>query len=124
MIGGSGERKTLQPVARYGDMCNLFDLPGTGFADNLRHKLAVLQQHCDAAGRDYKEIERTTVTNFDLAPNAHDGLSRLVDHVWELAELGIDHAIIGPREPWDDATLDAVAGILDDVHAIPGQQAA
>jgi F420-dependent oxidoreductase-like protein len=28
LIAGSGERKTLRLVARYGDMCNLFDLPG------------------------------------------------------------------------------------------------
>ena len=39
LIAGSGERKTLRLVARYGDMCNLFDLPGTGFADDLLHKL-------------------------------------------------------------------------------------
>ena len=43
LIAGSGERKTLRLVARYGDMCNLFDLPGTGFADNLKHKLDVLR---------------------------------------------------------------------------------
>ena len=49
LIAGSGERKTLRLVARYGDMCNLFDLPGTAFADNLRHKLEVLRiptVHC------------------------------------------------------------------------------
>lgn len=28
LIAGSGERKTLRLVARHGDMCNLFDLPG------------------------------------------------------------------------------------------------
>ena len=29
LIAGSGEGKTLRLVARYADMCNLFDLPGT-----------------------------------------------------------------------------------------------
>jgi hypothetical protein len=47
-------------------MCNLFDLPGTGFADNLSHKLDVLREHCRDAGRDYDEIEKTTVTFVDL----------------------------------------------------------
>ena len=43
LIAGSDERKTLRLVARYGDMGNLFDLPGTGFADDLKHKLAGLR---------------------------------------------------------------------------------
>jgi F420-dependent oxidoreductase-like protein len=124
LIGGSGEKKTLRLVARYGDMCNLFDLPGTGFADNLRHKIDVLRQHCHAVGRDYDEIEKTTATFLDLGDNPGEGLSRFVDHLQELAQLGIDHAIIGPRQPWDDATLDAVTAILPDIHAIPTRQAA
>lgn len=119
LIGGSGEKKTLRLVARYGDMCNLFDLPGTGFADNLRHKLDVLQQHCHAVGRDYHEIEKTTATFLDLADHPGDGVKRFLDHLSGLADLGIDHAIVSPRRPWDDAILDAVAGIVADVHAIP-----
>ncbi len=62
LIAGSGERKTLRLVARYGDMCNLFDLPGTGFADDLKHKLDVLRSHCVDAGRDYAAIEKTVST--------------------------------------------------------------
>ncbi len=58
LIGGSGERKTLRLVARYADACNLFDLPGTEFADNITGKLRVLREHCAAAGRDYTEIEK------------------------------------------------------------------
>src|SRR6266436_6628716 len=59
LIGGSGERKTLRLVARYGDMCNLFDLPGAGYADDLNHKLGVLRSHCEDVGRDYGAIEKT-----------------------------------------------------------------
>ena len=58
LIAGSGERKTLRLVARYGDMCNLFDLPGTGFADDLKRKLDALRSHCQDAGRDYDAIEK------------------------------------------------------------------
>jgi F420-dependent oxidoreductase-like protein len=115
LIAGSGERKTLRLVARHGDMCNLFDLPGTGFADDLKHKLAVLKSHCDDVGRDYGTIEKTVSTFI----NPDEDLTRVLDHLAELADLGIDHAIVSPRRPWDQATLDRVAAIIPDVHAIP-----
>ena len=115
LIAGSGERKTLRLVARHGDMCNLFDLPGTGFADDLRHKLAVLRSHCADLGRDYHAIEKTVSTFIDM----DEDQARILDHLAELADLGIDHAIVSPRRPWDLATLDRVAAIVPDVHAIP-----
>jgi F420-dependent oxidoreductase-like protein len=115
LIAGSGERKTLRLVAQYGDMCNLFDLPGSGFADDLKHKLQVLQAHCDDAGRDYEAIEKTVVTFVD--PDTDK--ARTVDHLAELAELGIHHAMVSPRQPWDEAALDQVAAMVPDVHAIP-----
>ncbi len=54
MIGGSGERKTLRTVARYADMWNAM-----GSVEKLRHKDAVLRDHCEAVGRDTTEILRT-----------------------------------------------------------------
>jgi alkanesulfonate monooxygenase SsuD/methylene tetrahydromethanopterin reductase-like flavin-dependent oxidoreductase (luciferase family) len=54
MIGGSGEKKTLRTVARHADQWNAMGKP-----DFLRHKLEVLQRHCDDAGRDIGEIELT-----------------------------------------------------------------
>ena len=60
LIGGGGEKKTLLLVAKYADACNLF--PGA----NLQHKLDVLKRHCETVGRDYDEIEKTVMFNFDL----------------------------------------------------------
>ena len=54
LIGGSGEKKTLRTVARSADMWNAM-----GSIDFLKHKIEVLQGHCDAAGRDIAEIEFT-----------------------------------------------------------------
>ena len=54
MIGGAGEKKTLRTVARHADMWNAM-----GTQDFLRHKIEVLQRHCDDAGRDIAEIEFT-----------------------------------------------------------------
>ncbi|MHB1498220.1 MAG: LLM class F420-dependent oxidoreductase [Acidimicrobiales bacterium] len=114
LIAGSGERKTLRLVARYADMCNLFDLPGTRFADDLKHKLEVLRSHCDDAGRDYATIEKTVSTFFDPEGDRAAFLAHLV----ELAELGIDHVMLGPRRPWDEPMLDQVAEVVANVHAI------
>ena len=47
LVGGSGERRTLPLVARYADACNLF-----GDVATIRHKLDVLERHCEAIGRD------------------------------------------------------------------------
>jgi F420-dependent oxidoreductase-like protein len=112
LIGGGGERKTLRLVAQYADACNLFDLPGTEYASNIEHKLNVLREHCDAVGRDYSEIEKTVSSNPDLT----DGMPALLDHLRELAELGIDHALVSPRGGWDQGKFDAVASILPEVQ--------
>ncbi len=55
MIGGGGERKTLRLVAQYADACNLFGGP------EAPHKLEVLRSHCDTVGRDFDDIEKTTL---------------------------------------------------------------
>jgi len=54
-IGGSGEQVTLKLVAQYGDACNVGGAP-----DNIRHKLDVLQRHCDTVGRDSSEIVKSS----------------------------------------------------------------
>jgi F420-dependent oxidoreductase-like protein len=118
MVGGGGEAKTLRLVARYADACNLFDLPGTGFSSDLAHKLDVLRRHCDEVGRGYDEIEKTCSSFLDLGDDPADGAARFLDHLHELAALGIQHTLVAPRRAWDDAGLEAVAAVLDDAHAL------
>src|SRR5215469_14368791 len=57
MIAGGGEEMTLRAVANLADACNFVD----GDVAEVRHKLAVLRRHCDAAGRDYDTIEKTRI---------------------------------------------------------------
>jgi F420-dependent oxidoreductase-like protein len=118
LIGGSGERKTLRLVARYADACNLFDLPTPEFRDNIEHKLQVLKNHCAQAGRDFAAIEKTVTSNFDFGEDPKAGAAAYLAHLRELAAAGIDHALVSPRQAWDEATFDAVAAILPEVHAI------
>ncbi|MFC9256776.1 LLM class F420-dependent oxidoreductase [Amycolatopsis thailandensis] len=86
MIGGSGEKKTLRFVAKYGDMCNLFNGP------DLERKLDVLKQHCENEGRDYAEITKTVYHTFDIGPKG-EKTGELNDALGKLAELGVDVAI-------------------------------
>jgi F420-dependent oxidoreductase-like protein len=118
LIGGSGERKTLRMVAQYADACNLFDIQGSQFRDNLTRKLGVLREHCAQVGRDYTEIEKTVATSFDLGEDPKAGAMALLAHLRELAEAGISYALVAPEGPWDEARFDAVAAILPDIHAI------
>jgi F420-dependent oxidoreductase-like protein len=56
LIGGGGEKVTLRLVAQYADACNI-----GGGIPTIKHKLAVLKQHCEQLGRDYESIKRTTL---------------------------------------------------------------
>jgi F420-dependent oxidoreductase-like protein len=87
LIGGSGEKKTLRLVAKYADSCNLI----SSDVGQLAHKLDVLRQHCANEGRDYDEIEKTAQTRFDLGANGKN-VQRTIEHLHELAELGIQVA--------------------------------
>ncbi|MGI9602196.1 MAG: LLM class F420-dependent oxidoreductase [Acidimicrobiales bacterium] len=55
LIGGGGEQLTLRVVARHADLSNF-----SGPPDEFEHKCTVLRGHCDAVGRDYDEIQKTT----------------------------------------------------------------
>src|SRR2546430_1349856 len=84
LIGGGGEKVTLRLVAQYADACNIGgDIP------TIKHKLAVLKQHCEQLGRDYESIKRTTlIDDCVIAETESDVLARLTpqerDNVEEL----------------------------------------
>ena len=109
LIGGMGERKTLRLVAEYAQGCNLFAHAGK---DVLRHKLEVLAEHCHKAGRDPAEIHKTTLDTLALS---RDGRRRtrtpaqVLEHLHELANLGIDEAIFNMPDVHDPAAFDLVA---------------
>ena len=82
----------------------------------------MLREHCAQVGRDYAEIEKTVATSFDLGEDPKAGAVALLAHLRELAAAGVEHALVSPRRAWDEATFDAVAAILPEVHAIePGR---
>jgi F420-dependent oxidoreductase-like protein len=118
LVAGGGERKTLRYVAQYADACHLLDAPGSRYGHDLRQKLDVLRGHCAAAGRDYDEIEKTVGTGLDLGDDPAKGLDETLAHLQDLANLGIDHAILSPRGPWTEEIIESLATILPEAHAI------
>ncbi len=133
LIGGSGEKRTLRLVARHADMCNLFGDPAT-----VRHKLAVLAAHCEEVGRDPAEIEVTHLSQAVVAPDHPSlaakleewcgpgdtparvaesaGAGTVADQIGryrELAEAGVQHAIVGIRDVSDLGAVRAFAPLIE-----------
>ena len=96
LIGGTGEKKTLRMVAQYADACNIFD---TG-SEGISHKLEVLRGHCERLGRDYHTIAKTTLGSLHVTSDGRNGtksVDQVVDHLGELAAIGIDESIVSLR---------------------------
>jgi F420-dependent oxidoreductase-like protein len=118
LIGGGGEKKTLRLVAKYADACNLFELPDESA---FRHKLDVLRQHCENEGRDYAEIERTTLGTLRLGRDGAAGtqsVAQLVDRFGRLGELGIDQAIVNSPQVAEPAFFEVLPDLVAELGKI------
>ena len=121
LVGGSGERKTLRLVAKYADACNLF-----GDAATVRHKVEVLHGHCRDLHRDPSTIEVTHLSSaavvddpsaLGLAPAdvARINAGSVDDQIGrfrELAEAGVQHAIVNLPLMTNADALDAFAPVV------------
>ncbi len=108
LIGGGGERRTLDLVARYADACNLFSSEGL---DGLEHKLGVLRGHCERAGRDFSAIEKT-VLYLEPIP-AVGGQSDFYGLMQRYARLGVDRVMLMPGAENPGAELGTLESVVD-----------
>ncbi len=102
LIGGMGEKKTLRLVAKYADACNLF---ARGGSETVQAKLEILKQHCSKVGRDYNEIEKTTLGTAHLAAGQMSP-SDVIAQCRALAKIGIQHAIFNMPNVYEITPLD------------------
>ena len=108
LIGGTGERKTLRLVAEYADAWN----GSFQTVEEAAHKIDVLHRHCEAAGRDPAEIQKTVMMLVDPLADL-DGFLTIAE---QYARLGFDLIDVVP--PVDETDLVAFAGRLGE-HVIP-----
>ena len=73
IVGGGGERRTLEIAARLGDGCNVSSAPGV-----LDRKLAVFRGHAERAGRPLDEL-RITVLDLPIVGDDPDQVGALVE---------------------------------------------
>jgi len=117
LIGGTGEKKTLRMVAQYADACNIFDM-GT---EGISHKLEVLRGHCERLGRDYDSVVRTTLGSLHVSADGREGtqsVDQVVDHLGELASIGIDESIVSLRNVSEPDAFGLLAEVVGQASGI------
>ncbi|HEU5158578.1 MAG TPA: TIGR03560 family F420-dependent LLM class oxidoreductase [Streptosporangiaceae bacterium] len=129
VVGGGGERRTLRLAARYADAANVF-----GDAATVRHKAAVLRDHCAEAGREVALTHLSTALVGADDGQVADLVERLrprrlaaaryaaavhagtvADHVGrfrELAEAGAAEVMIRLPDLTDPAPLERMAKVI------------
>ncbi len=111
MIGGGGEHKTLRLVAQYGDASNVFGGP-----EHIHRKWQVLKGHCEAVGRPFEEIERTTLqSNLRISRDGSGGSQtpdQIVDSYGELADAGAQHVLFSLRDVHETDRLELIGSTI------------
>lgn len=113
LIAGSGEKRTLPLVARFGDACNIRPSP------EIPRQLDLLRRLCELEGRDYDGIEKTAPFLFDVGEDGSK-VGELVGKLRWLAGMGIETVfgwVVGvdrlkPIEIMGREVIPAVASII------------
>ena len=125
LIGGAGPRKTIPLIARSADLWNAYGTP-----EELAAADALLRAACEAAGRDAREIERTTDLNVVIRedrataeaawanwhrvhrPQAGEGrlsaggsVAEVADALRAYRDVGFEHPVLIFRTPFDLETI-------------------
>ncbi|HEU5100653.1 MAG TPA: LLM class flavin-dependent oxidoreductase [Roseiflexaceae bacterium] len=100
MVGGAGEQYLLRVVAQHADSWNYVfsDLPA------YAHKQAVLEQHCQAVGRDYDTITQVVRVGVLIAETERD-LRRLQA---DPTVRPLDHGVVGTPEQVAEVLLSII----------------
>lgn len=104
LIGGMGPKKTLRMVAQYADACNFFE--GAGLA-KMQEAIDTLKGHCERLGRDYDDIEKTSLGTVHLS--ADDTVDGVISRIKKLSEMGFTHTIFNMPDVYKITPLETFA---------------
>jgi F420-dependent oxidoreductase-like protein len=102
LIGGTGSKKTLRMVAQYADACNFFEDLGQ---EKLREVIDTLKGHCDKLGRNYNEIEKTSLATAHISAGK-DTVESILKRLKNLSELGFTHVIFNMPNVYEITPLE------------------
>ena len=136
LIGGSGPKKTLRTLARYGDQWNT-----SGRPDELAASDAILRGHCAAIGRDHAEIERTTTVDLVIRDSREAAMAayrarlaangeefdetgqtflgtpaQVAEGLRPILDLGFRHVLVESPAPYDLETIDRIGEVLEQLN--------
>ena len=117
LIGGSGPKKTLRTVARRGDAWNT-----SGWVDEVRGKLEVLDAHCADVGRDRSEIELTVsfpIILRDRRADAESAWAELMANNRAESAGNVPHLFGSPAEVADEIRLYVEMGFRTVIVRLP-----
>ena len=130
LIGGGGEKVTLRIAAKYAEEWNYWGDPAT-----IRHKMAVLDRHCEEVGRDPRSIKRSAQSLLYLSDDAgflakvrsrpgffpmmSGGVDEIRAVVRDYADAGVDELIVpdfnlGPR----DRKIEVLDRVMEEVALV------
>ena len=111
LVGGNGEKRTLKTCAKYADICNI-DFNNPGGVDVFKHKMQVLEKHCEDLGRDPAEIKRTMLIPMQITDDEAEAKAALERQPWILC--GKPSYIVDLIGQYFDAGLEEImfSGVL------------
>ncbi len=137
LVGGSGPKKTLRTVAQHADGWNT-----SGTLDEVRARLAILGEHCEAVGRDIETIEKTVsfsiVLRDDMAaatavaralldqngvadmgngPALLGSPAEVADRIQPFVEMGFGTVIVRMPAPYDRETIERMVTVRELIGA-------
>lgn len=105
VIGGTGERKLLRVAAKHADEWNA---PGLGMEPEEFARLSgVLDEHCEAVGRDPSEIRRSV--QLFIFPEREGEADSLPETVAGFEEAGAEHVVVSFYSPPTRDLLERIA---------------
>jgi F420-dependent oxidoreductase-like protein len=107
VIGGGGEKRTLRTTALYAQHWNFVG----GTPEEFAHKRDVLYAHCEAVGRDPKEIMLSS--HIRMHGDSADDVRSAASEIEALAREGLDLAIVILPTPHSPAILGPLAEALE-----------